>query len=84
MECNGCNWTHADEEDNFKQIQLTFTTGDEVTVEFDPVRRTVAYAVAKNGAQIKWCEQSIGAAELLSDSVHFCVRLNNYDEVTIK
>jgi hypothetical protein len=55
-----------------------------VTVEFNPVRRTIAYAVANNGGQPKRYEQSIGATELLSDSVHFCVALYNNNEVMIK
>jgi hypothetical protein len=84
MTYNGYNYTHAEKEDNGKQTELRFTTGDEVTVEFDPVRRTVAYAVANNGGQPKRYEQSINAAELLSDSVHFCACLWKNDEVTIK
>jgi hypothetical protein len=78
------NYTHAEKEDNHKLKELAFKTGDEVTVEFDPVHRKVAYAVTNNGGQPKGYEQSIGAAELLSDSVHFCVCLIGNGEVTIK
>jgi hypothetical protein len=66
--CNGYNYTHAEKEDNRKQTRLRFTTRNEVTVEFDPIRRTVAYAVVNNGGQLERYEQSINAAELLSDS----------------
>jgi hypothetical protein len=84
MGYNGCNFTHAEKEGNRKQTELTFTTGDEVTVEFDPVSRTVAYAVTKNGDESKRYEQRIGAVELMSDSVHFCAYLYWDDEVVIK
>jgi hypothetical protein len=85
---NGCNYTHAEKEDNIKHTELKFTTGDEVTVEFDPVRRTVAYAVAyavaNNGGQPKRYEQNIRAAEMLSNSVNFCVCFNKNAGVTIE
>jgi hypothetical protein len=84
MASGGGNFTHAEKEDNSKSTEVTFTTGDEVTVEFDPVRRTVAYAVTNNGGQPKRHEQNIGAAELFSDSVHFCTCLCFNDSVTIK
>jgi hypothetical protein len=84
MGYDGSNYTHAKKKDNGKQTELTFTTGDEVTVEFDPVRHTVAYAVTKNGGEPKRFEQRIGAAELMSDSVHFCACIHRNSEVTIK
>jgi hypothetical protein len=84
MGCDGYNYTHAEKEDNQKQTELRFNTGDEVTVEFDPVHRTLTYAVVNNGGQPKRYEQSIGAAELLSDSVYFCASIYGDDEVTIK
>jgi hypothetical protein len=73
MGTNGINYTHAEKEDNQKWTELKFKTGDEVTVEFDPARRTVAYIVANNEGYSKRYNQSIRAAELFSDPMHFCV-----------
>jgi hypothetical protein len=63
---------------------LLLKVGDEVTVEFDPVSRKVAYAVANNEGELIRYEQIIGAVYLLSNSVHFCACLNKNDEVSIK
>jgi hypothetical protein len=88
MGCRGDNYTHAEKEHNAKLTGLIFTTGDEVTVEFDPIRRivayTVAYATANNGGQHKRYEQSISTGELFFDSVHFCACPCPIDEVGIK
>jgi hypothetical protein len=64
MGCNGYNYTHADNQDNGKSTGLTFTTGAEVTVEFDPIRRKVTYAVSNNGGEVKRYEQSVSAKEV--------------------
>jgi hypothetical protein len=84
MASGGGNFTHAEKEDNSKSTEVTFTTGDEVTVEFDPVRRTVAYAVTNNGGQPKRYERNIDTTELFSDSAHFCACICQNSEVTIK
>jgi hypothetical protein len=49
MRNDGRNFTHAEKKDN-KQTKFGFAMDGEVAVEFDPVRRTVTYAVTNNGS----------------------------------